>query len=269
MSSSCLFAGETGCSSAMAVCIGVTIPTYPNSETNHAKHMIAGGILSPKPPQSPRGVCTKQARTTSTDTIGDRRTASPHFVIHLKLHCHFSVHPLLISLPHRYPSHLPTPTFAIMFGSTVASTLSPVHAAKFSGRYETTVVDAKTGLSTQVLRSLRHALVDKLMLQGTLTPSNREKAPAPTPSDIDDLCGVFKSKAKITPKKQTSSAPAAASVAKDVERMKISKASSNAGISRGNGEVKKVAASPARRRSRRISGCPRTRFSFSAYEYEE
>ena len=155
-----------------------------------------------------------------------------------------------------------------MFGSTVSSTLSPVHAAKFSGRYETTVVDAKTGQSTQVLRSLRHAPV-KLMLQGTLIPSNREKAPAPTLSDIDELCGVFKSKAKITPKKQTSSAPGAASVAKDVERMKISKASSNAGISRGNGEVKKVAASPARRRSRRISGCPHTRFSFSAYEYEE
>ena len=77
---------------------------------------------------------------------------------------------------------------------TVSSIISPADAARFSGRYETQIV-GKDGKPVSVLRSIRNASLEQLILEGSITPT---KAPAPPANAMDDLCGVFETKAKVT-----------------------------------------------------------------------
>ncbi|KAL3801825.1 hypothetical protein HJC23_001221 [Cyclotella cryptica] len=87
---------------------------------------------------------------------------------------------------------------------TVSSILSPADAARFSGRYETEIV-GKDGNPVSVIRSIRNAPLEQLILQGSLTPT---KAPAPSPNAMEDLCGLLETKATVTksPKAATNKA---------------------------------------------------------------
>lgn len=109
---------------------------------------------------------------------------------------------------------------------TVSSIISPADAARFSGRYETQIV-GKDGKSVSVLRSIRNASLEQLILQGNITPT---KAPAPPANAMEDLCGLFETKAKVTksPKATSSKMAAAQDVSKpanDSEPTKSTKAS--------------------------------------------
>jgi hypothetical protein len=79
--------------------------------------------------------------------------------------------------------------------SIVASYLSPADASRLTGRYET-VAKTKSGEEVNVLRSLRHAPQEDLLLQARITP----KKVKPTSDDIDGLCDLFQSKVKVSPK---------------------------------------------------------------------
>lgn len=82
----------------------------------------------------------------------------------------------------------------------VTSQLSPADASKLAGRYET-VTTTKHGKEVHVLRSLRHAPQEDLLLQARITP----KKVKPTSSDIDGLCGLFQTKMTVSPKSKSRS----------------------------------------------------------------
>lgn len=84
--------------------------------------------------------------------------------------------------------------------SIIAAHLSPVDASKLAGRYET-VAKTKSGENVSVLRSLRHAPQEDLLLQARLTP----KKVKPVSDDVDGLCGLFEKQMTVSPKKKTPS----------------------------------------------------------------
>eukprot|EP00984_Skeletonema_dohrnii_P017420 scaffold7913_cov100-Skeletonema_dohrnii-CCMP3373.AAC.3 len=84
--------------------------------------------------------------------------------------------------------------------SIVTAHLSPAAASKLTGRYET-VATTKHGQEVNVLRSLRHAPQEDLLLQARITP----KKVKPTANDIDGLCGLFQTKMTVSPKNQSRS----------------------------------------------------------------
>ncbi len=84
--------------------------------------------------------------------------------------------------------------------SLIAAHLSPVDASKLTGRYET-VTTTKHGKEVNVLRSLRHAPKEDLLLQARITP----KKVQPTASDMDGLCGLFETKMTVSPKNKSRS----------------------------------------------------------------
>ena len=84
--------------------------------------------------------------------------------------------------------------------SLIAAHLSPVDASKLTGRYET-VTTTKYGKEVNVLRSLRHAPKEDLLLQARITP----KKVQPTASDMDGLCGLFETKMTVSPKNKSRS----------------------------------------------------------------
>lgn len=84
--------------------------------------------------------------------------------------------------------------------ATVTAHLSPSDAGKLAGRYET-VARTKTGEEVSVLRSLRHAPQEDLLLRARITP----KKVKPVSDDIDGLCGMFEKKMTVTPKKKSRS----------------------------------------------------------------
>ena len=84
--------------------------------------------------------------------------------------------------------------------SLVTALLSPADASKLTGRYET-VATTKHGQEVNVLRSLRHAPQEDLLLQARITP----KKVKPTSSDIDGLCGLFQTKMTVSPKNKSRS----------------------------------------------------------------
>ena len=145
---------------------------------------------------------------------------------------------------------------------TVSSRLSTADAARFSGRYETEVVD-KDGKPVKVLRSLRQADVDELLLQGTITPT---KAPPLKENALDDLCDLFVSKVAVTksPKVHTK-----VSKAVDSAILRQKKQSCRFDLNKKTAEVvapRKKAPTPVSslspcRRSRRLSGGACTRSS--------
>mmetsp|Transcript_25106 Transcript_25106/g.41406 ORF Transcript_25106/g.41406 Transcript_25106/m.41406 type:complete len:133 (+) Transcript_25106:1379-1777(+) len=93
--------------------------------------------------------------------------------------------------------------------SLVTAHLSPADASKLTGRYET-VATTKHGKEVNVLRSLRHAPQQDLLLQARITP----KKVKPTSSDIDGLCGLFQTKMTVSPKSESKGKVAVATVAK-------------------------------------------------------
>ena len=93
--------------------------------------------------------------------------------------------------------------------SLVTAHLSPADASKLTGRYET-VATTKHGKEVNVLRSLRHAPQQDLLLQARITP----KKVKPTSSDIDGLCGLFQTKMTVSPKSESKGKVAVAKVAK-------------------------------------------------------
>lgn len=84
--------------------------------------------------------------------------------------------------------------------SLIAAHLSPVDASKLTGRYET-VATTKHGKKVNVLRSLRHAPQEDLLLQARITPKKIQ----PTASDMDGLCGLFEAKMTVSPKNKSRS----------------------------------------------------------------
>ena len=78
--------------------------------------------------------------------------------------------------------------------STVTQLLSPSDASKLSGRYEA-VVKKKNGDEVKVLRSLRHAPNQNLLIRANITPQKV------TSKDVDDLCDLFKTSVSVSPKK--------------------------------------------------------------------
>ena len=78
--------------------------------------------------------------------------------------------------------------------STITQLLSPSDASKFSGRYES-VVKKKNGDEVKVLRSLRHAPNQNLLIRANITPQKV------TSNDVDDLCDLFKTSVSVSPKK--------------------------------------------------------------------
>ena len=99
-------------------------------------------------------------------------------------------------------------------------------------------------------RSLRHAALNEMLLQGNITPTKATiKAPVPAENAVDDLCEMFQTKAKVTKEgKQNQDTPKKAKdAAPKVE-----------GILRNT--APKAPVSNTMRRSRRLSGCARTRF---------
>ncbi len=79
--------------------------------------------------------------------------------------------------------------------STITQLLSPSDASKLSGRYEA-VVKKKNGDEVKVLRSLRHAPNQNLLIRANITPQKQ-----PTSNDVDDLCDLFKTSVSVSPKK--------------------------------------------------------------------
>lgn len=148
---------------------------------------------------------------------------------------------------------------------TVTSKLSAADAARFSGRYETEVV-GKDGNPIKVTRSIRKAHLEELLIQGSLTPT---KAPALTENAVDDLCDLFETKAAVTksPKvnKKTAQVVDSIKLARS-RRPKMNGAGSEKGASgeKVEGILRKKAPKASSispiRRSRRLSGCARTRF---------
>jgi hypothetical protein len=150
---------------------------------------------------------------------------------------------------------------------TVTSVLSTADAARFSGRYETTML-SKNGTPVKVTRSIRKANLDELLIQGSITPT---RATARTRVDEDELCDLFDTKVAVTksPKVLNKIAQAVDS-AKLRHRSRLSKSCSDSEEVAEKKKVEKVQKkapkSPAQpsvspvRRSRRLSGCARTRF---------
>jgi hypothetical protein len=150
---------------------------------------------------------------------------------------------------------------------TVTSVLSTAEAARFSGRYETTML-SKNGTPVKVTRSIRKANLDELLIQGSITPT---RATARTRVDEDELCDLFDTKVAVTksPKVLNKIAQAVDS-AKLRHRSRLSKSCSDSEEVAEKKKVEKVQKkapkSPAQpsvspvRRSRRLSGCTRTRF---------
>lgn len=151
---------------------------------------------------------------------------------------------------------------------TVTSVLSTADAARFSGRYETTML-SKNGTPVKVTRSIRKANLDELLIQGSITPT---RATARTRVDEDELCDLFDTKVAVTksPKVPHKIAQAVDS-AKLRHRSRLSKSCSDpeeevAEKKKVEKVQKKAPKSPASssvspvRRSRRLSGCARTRF---------
>lgn len=85
--------------------------------------------------------------------------------------------------------------------SIIAAHLSPVDASKLTGRYET-VAKTKSGEDVSVLRCLRHAPQEDLLLQARITP---KKVKPVSSDDIDGLCGLFEKKMTVSPKKESPS----------------------------------------------------------------
>mmetsp|Transcript_24718 Transcript_24718/g.59590 ORF Transcript_24718/g.59590 Transcript_24718/m.59590 type:complete len:149 (+) Transcript_24718:68-514(+) len=138
---------------------------------------------------------------------------------------------------------------------TVNSIMAPVDASKLSGRYQTEV--KVNGENVQVLRSIRHA-PRNLVLRGSLTP---QKTKPFSSADMDDLCGLFNTKANVTPptkKKTPCTRSAKKKAGKDVDSVKenLGKAlqmiqkSSDKKSTRFSEDTKKVAVAPARRSRR-------------------
>eukprot|EP00573_Skeletonema_grethae_P000278 CAMPEP_0201688474 /NCGR_PEP_ID=MMETSP0578-20130828/2226_1 /ASSEMBLY_ACC=CAM_ASM_000663 /TAXON_ID=267565 /ORGANISM="Skeletonema grethea, Strain CCMP 1804" /LENGTH=139 /DNA_ID=CAMNT_0048172809 /DNA_START=52 /DNA_END=471 /DNA_ORIENTATION=- len=84
--------------------------------------------------------------------------------------------------------------------SLISSHLNPADASQLTGRYET-VATTKHGKEVNVLRSLRHAPKEDLLLQARITPKKIQ----PTASDMDGLCGLFKAKMTVSPKNKSHS----------------------------------------------------------------
>ena len=148
---------------------------------------------------------------------------------------------------------------------TVSSRLSTADAARFSGRYETEVVD-KDGKPVKVLRSLRQADVDELLLQGTITPT---KAPPLKENALDDLCDLFVSKVAVTKSPKSPKVHTKVSKAVDSAILRQKKQSCRFDLNKKTAEVvapRKKAPTPVSslspcRRSRRLSGGACTRSS--------
>lgn len=152
---------------------------------------------------------------------------------------------------------------------TVTSVLSTAEAARFSGRYETTML-SKNGTPVKVTRSIRKANLDELLIQGSITPT-RATARTTRAVDEDELCDLFDTKVVVTksPKVPNKIAEAVDS-AKLRHRSRLSKSCSDSEEVAEKKKVEKVQKkapkSPAQpsvspvRRSRRLSGCARTRF---------
>jgi hypothetical protein len=190
--------------------------------------------------------------------------ASPrHFILFSAHNSEFrslsTKHP---SLQSYIPSH---PTMSNF--QSVSSLLSPVDAARFTGRYEMEV-EGKDGKPVKVLRSIRKADLDKLLLSGSITPT---KAPPLKENAVDDLCNLMESKAVIT--KSPTVSPKVDKKSQAVDSVKLARARKSNVSSEIKSEEQKVkgilrkkapkapatSISPVRR-SRRISGCARTRF---------
>ena len=149
---------------------------------------------------------------------------------------------------------------------TVTAKLTPVDAARFSGRYETEVV-GKDGNPIKVTRSIRKAHLEELLIQGSLTPT---KAPALTENAVDDLCDLFETKATVTKSPKVTKKTAEAVDSIKLVRSRKSKTNvvgrEKAGASGDNVEgilrkkAPKASSISPIRRSRRLSGCARTRF---------
>ena len=80
--------------------------------------------------------------------------------------------------------------------ATITQLLSPSEASKLSGRYES-VVKKKNGDEVKVLRSLRHAPNQDLLVRANITPQKVKL----TSKDVDDLCDLFKTSVSVSPKK--------------------------------------------------------------------
>ena len=153
----------------------------------------------------------------------------------------------------------------------VSSLLNPADAARFTGRYETEV-EGKDGQPIKVLRSIRKANLDELLLQGNITPIKGPKAPALYENAVDDLCNLFETKVSVTKSPKATSKIAAAVDSAKVRRIRRSRNEHKSIIEGDEGTAKveeKVqggsrkktsapGASPMRR-SRRISDCACTR----------
>jgi hypothetical protein len=135
-------------------------------------------------------------------------------------------------------------------------------------------VEGKDGKPVKVLRSIRKADLHKLLLSGSITPT---KAPPLKENAVDDLCNLMQSKAVITKSPTKSPKVAVDKKSQAVDSVKLVRArksnvSSEGGDCATKSDKQKVegilqkktpkapsSLSPVRR-SRRLSGCARTRF---------
>ena len=99
--------------------------------------------------------------------------------------------------------------------ATITAHLSPCDAGKLAGRYET-VAKNRSGEEVRVLRSLRHAPQEDLLLRARITP----KKVKPVSDDIDSLCGMFEKKMTVTPKKKSTKGKEVVAEAKNVSKEK-------------------------------------------------
>lgn len=120
--------------------------------------------------------------------------------------------------------------------STVTQLISPSDASKLSGRYES-VVKKKNGDEVKVLRSLRHAPNQNLLIRANITPQKV------TSNDVDDLCDLFKTSVSVSPKKTpiNRSAKKDKSVADEKTPKKTNVVSSPVNKRRGNASATKKA----------------------------
>jgi len=115
---------------------------------------------------------------------------------------------------------------SFLSASIIASHISVAESSKLTGRYET-VVKTKSGEEVNVLRSLRHAPQEDLLLQARITPKNVR----PTSCDIDGLCDLFQSKVKVSPTKMPRSKPTMSIKKTNVVSSPVNKRRTSSGLS--------------------------------------